>query len=227
MEIKKNKSVDYNLYRFLFLGIGLCVSLVCVFIAFEAQAQYEPKPLPDNPSPFTIWIPVIPPTEFPKKTESIKPKPKTQSFTIVTEPVKEMLREFVKETIDEPIFDEPIIDWIDTGYIDPSDEPTPFLIVEDEASFPGGSDAWVKFLRRNIKYPRLAKRSNIEGKVFLSFYVDADGMISDIKVIRGIGAGCDEEAIRVLKKSPRWNPGRQRGNPVKSPMSLFIHFVLK
>lgn len=228
MEIKKNKSIDHNRHRLLFLGIGLCISIVCVFIVFEAKAKYVPDPPPDLPFPLAEWIPVIPPTTFPEKKEPIKPKPKTKSFIIVAEPIKEMIQELVKEIIKEPELNAPIINWVDTTDTDYYvGEPAPFRVIEQEATFPGGVETWVKFLRKNIKYPRIAKRSGIEGKVFLSFYVDDQGMISDIKVIRGIGGGCDEEAVRVLKKSPKWNPGSQRGQPVKSPMSLFIHFVLK
>lgn len=228
MEIKKNKSVDHNRHRLLFLAIGLCISIVCVFIVFEAKAKYVPDPPPDPPISFSEWVPVIPPTTFPEKKNPIKPKPKSESFIIVAEPIKEMIHELVKEIIEEPVLNEPIITWVDTTDTDYYlGEQAPFRIIEQEATFPGGTGAWVRFLRKNIKYPRLAKRAGIEGKVFLSFYVDDQGMISDIKVIRGIGGGCDEEAIRVLKKSPKWKPGSQRGRSVKSPMSLFIHFVLK
>ena len=100
------------------------------------------------------------------------------------------------------------------------------VIAEVEASFPGGNEAWRKFLQKNLKYPKFAKRSGIEGKVLISFVVDKNGNTSDIEVIRGIGGGCDDEAVRVIKMAPKWNPGLQRGNPVKSRMSLFIHFVL-
>ena len=102
-----------------------------------------------------------------------------------------------------------------------------FIVVEENASFPGGPKAWAKFLNKNFKYPKRAQRMGIEGKVFLSFIVDKDGTISDIQVARGIGGGCDEEAIRVLSNSPKWNPGLQRGRAVKSRMSIQIQFTLK
>ena len=110
---------------------------------------------------------------------------------------------------------------------EPADEvfETPFMAVEEPASFPGGFGAWQKYLMKNIKYPRRARVNGIE--VMLSFYVDAAGNVSDIKVTRSLGGGCDEEAIRVLKNSPKWSPGLQRGRAVKSPMSIFIQFRLK
>ena len=83
-----------------------------------------------------------------------------------------------------------------------------------------------KFLNKNFKYPKNAQRMGIEGRVILTFYVAANGEISDLKVLRGISKDCDAEAIRVLSKSPRWNPGLQRGVPVKSPRMVTINFKL-
>ena len=77
-----------------------------------------------------------------------------------------------------------------------------------------------------MKYPSQAQRMGLEGKVFIEFVVGRDGSIADVKVLRGIGAGCDEEAIRVLKKSPNWSPGKQRGRPVRQRMVLPITFKL-
>ncbi|WP_339607519.1 energy transducer TonB [uncultured Roseivirga sp.] len=99
--------------------------------------------------------------------------------------------------------------------------------MEEYAKFPGGWDEWAKFLNKNFEYPRQAQRSGIEGTVHLSFVVDAKGIISDIEVTRGIGGGCNEEAIRVLKLSPKWTPGKQRGVAVKSRMAIQIKFGLR
>jgi protein TonB len=84
-----------------------------------------------------------------------------------------------------------------------------------------------KYVSKNIEYPKQARRMGIEGKVFVQFVVDKDGSLSDVKVIKGIGAGCDEEAIRVLKESPKWTPGKQRGRPVRVRMSLPIFFKIQ
>ncbi len=76
-------------------------------------------------------------------------------------------------------------------------------------------------------YPDMAKDAKIEGKVYLTFVVDRDGGITGVKVLRGIGGGCDEEAVRVVKNMPRWNPGKQRGKPVRVQYNLPINFILK
>lgn len=106
-------------------------------------------------------------------------------------------------------------------------EPEEFILLEQQASFPGGWAEMSKFLAKNLKYPRQASEAGIGGKVFLSFIVDRNGEISDVKVEKGIGFNCDEEAMRVVKLMPRWNPGKQSGRAVKSRFNLPIAFVLE
>lgn len=103
---------------------------------------------------------------------------------------------------------------------------TIFLMAEKTPEFPGGTKALSKYLRRNLNYPKEARRMGIEGKVFVEFIVDTDGSIVDVKVVKGIGAGCDEEAVRVLKSSPKWIPGEVRNESVKVKMSIPIVFKL-
>ena len=102
-----------------------------------------------------------------------------------------------------------------------------FLVVEEDAEFPGGLEALSKYLSENIKYPQLAKENNIEGRVFVSFVVEKDGRVGNIKILRDIGGGCGAEAVRVVKSMPRWKPGKQRGKPVRSQFNLPVNFSLK
>ena len=101
-----------------------------------------------------------------------------------------------------------------------------FVIVEDKPQFPGGNAEFLKFLRENMHYPRQARSMAIEGKVFVQAIVGKDGALNDIVVLKGIGGGCDEEAVRVVAKSPKWKPGRQRGNAVKTKIVIPIVFKL-
>jgi periplasmic protein TonB len=102
-----------------------------------------------------------------------------------------------------------------------------FTVVEEQPGYPGGDEARIKFLQENIKYPEEAKELGVQGKVFVTFVVEVDGSITDVRVLRGIGAGCDEEAIRVVKSMPRWVPGKQRGQPVRVQFNLPIKFTLQ
>jgi protein TonB len=101
-----------------------------------------------------------------------------------------------------------------------------FTVVEENPQFPGGDAELYKFLHESIKYPEEAKELGIQGRVFVNFVVETDGSVSNVKVLRGIGGGCDEEAIRVVKSMPRWTPGKQRGIPVRVSYNLPIKFTL-
>ena len=101
-----------------------------------------------------------------------------------------------------------------------------FLVVENEPEFPGGSDSLYAYIARNIKYPETAKKEKIEGRVFVTFVIEKDGQVSSAKILRDIGGGCGEEAIRVVKSMPKWKPGTQRGNPVRFQFNLPVSFML-
>jgi periplasmic protein TonB len=105
-------------------------------------------------------------------------------------------------------------------------KPPPFIVVEEMPSYPGGDDERVKFIQANISYPVMAKESNTQGTVYVTFVVENDGSITDVKVLRGIGGGCDEEAIRVVKMMPKWNAGKQSGKSVRVQFNLPIKFTL-
>lgn len=102
-----------------------------------------------------------------------------------------------------------------------------FMIVEQMPEFPGGQEKLHAFLASTIKYPESAKESGIQGTVYVSFIVRKDGRISDAKILRGIGADCDEEALRVVNKMPRWKPAKQRGKNVDVQFNLPIGFKLE
>jgi TonB family protein len=102
-----------------------------------------------------------------------------------------------------------------------------FTEVEHVPNYPGGVNKFYKFLQQNIKYPAEARNKKIEGKVFVSFIVEKDGSLSNLKVLRDPGAGCGAEAVRVMKLSPKWNAGVQNGHKVRVQYTLPISFTLK
>lgn len=99
--------------------------------------------------------------------------------------------------------------------------------IEDEPQFPGGLDALMKYLSKNIRYPEQAKKDNIQGKVYVTFVVEKDGSINGAKILRGVGGGCDEEALRVVNAMPKWEPGKLQGKPVRVQYNLPIVFKLQ
>ncbi len=102
-----------------------------------------------------------------------------------------------------------------------------FRVVEEMPEFPGGDQELLKFLYSNIKYPPIAAENGIEGKVTLSFIVEKNGSVSNVKVLRGIGGGCDEEAMRVLRTMPAWSPGKQGKVAVRVYYTLPVVFKLQ
>ena len=84
-----------------------------------------------------------------------------------------------------------------------------------------------QYLGKNIKYPAAASRANVSGKVFLTFVVNTDGSIQDVSVLKGLGFGCDEEALRVVRGMPKWKPGKQSGRNVRVKYNLPVSFVLE
>ena len=101
-----------------------------------------------------------------------------------------------------------------------------FQIVDQMPDFPGGAEALLKFVAGEVKYPEKAKEEGISGRVFVSFVIEKDGSVSNVKVVRGIGGGCDEEAARVISAMPKWKPGKQKGEPVRVSYQIPINFKL-
>lgn len=101
-----------------------------------------------------------------------------------------------------------------------------FMAVEQMPEFPGGEKMLFEYLRKNLKYPQIAKESGVEGNVFVNFIVEEDGSIKEAKVIRGVGMGLDKEATRVIKNMPNWTPGKQRGKTVRTSYTIPIRFKL-
>jgi protein TonB len=99
-----------------------------------------------------------------------------------------------------------------------------YSMVSEQPSFPGGMQEMMKFISENRKYPAEAKAKDIHGKVIVAFVVERDGSLGDVKIRRGIGYGCDEEAIRVIKSMPKWTPGKQNGKAVRVSMMLPVSF---
>lgn len=101
-----------------------------------------------------------------------------------------------------------------------------YTSLEQPATFPGGMESFYGYLQHNLKYPTAAREKNVQGKVFVQYIIETDGSLIDLKIVRGIGSGCDEEAIRVMKGSPKWIPGMQGGKAVRSMYTLPISFTL-
>jgi|TARA_B100000900_G_scaffold18798_1_gene14735 protein TonB len=222
MELKKNPKNDLSRMSGLFLNIGLSVSLLLVIVAFEWRT-YDNSGLLDLGMVQDDFedLMEIPPTEQPPP-----PPPKIQLPEIIEVPDEEEIEEEIEVELDLEVTEEEVVE--DFVFEEAPEEEVDeiFTIVEDQPAFPGGNAAFYKFVASNMTYPAQARRMGIEGRVFVQFVVDKDGAVTEVKAVKGIGAGCDREAERVLNSSPKWTPGKQRGRSVKVRMVLPIIFKL-
>lgn len=226
MELKKNKKYDLESKRSLFFGIGMILALGFVITAFEWKTEIEPIDL------FVVEVDESWDTEIILATEHKKkepPKPKIKRKPIEVVEAKNELKETAEDIpfeIDDPFDDEGFTPDFGNEFVEAAIDP-PLYIVEKMPSYPGGIEEFYQFLGSKIKYPSQAKRIGTEGKVFIKFIVEKDGSLSNLEVIKGIGSGCDLEALRVLKLASNFNPGKQRGIPVRVQMVVPINFQLK
>ncbi len=222
---KRQKLKTYRRNTALFTAIGLVISLSLVIIAFEWKS-YGTNDLVElgNISAEFEEMLDIPVTEQPPP-----PPPQAQVANILEVPDAVEIQEDLEINLDVEVTEESTIEEIiyEESEIEEEQAEEIFQFVEQSPEPPGGIKAFYKFISENLTYPPQARRSGVEGKVYLQFVIYKDGSIKDITVLKGIGFGCDEAAVKALSKSPLWNPGKQRGNPVNVRMALPIIFVLE
>lgn len=224
MEAKKTDKADLTKKSTFFLSIGLLVTLGITFMAFEWKS-YDEKMVElqgKNTNVFEEMI-EVPPTEQPPP-----PAPVIQQPQIVEVPDEEEIKEDIQLKFDVEVTEETKVEQVVVAPVveEKEDVDQIFSVVEETAEPKGGMPAFYKYVSEKMKYPAQARRMGVEGRVFVEFVVNRDGSIVDVKAIKGIGAGCDEEAVRVVQSAPSWKPGKQRGKPVRQKMVIPIIFKL-
>jgi len=224
METKKNPKKDLNRQMTLFLQIGLVFALTVVLVAFEWRTYEKNEFTLVSSGAVQIDEEMVQITQQEQPLEPPKPvSPTTFEITDDTAAIQDEINIDIEVRPDQPA----------PAYVPviPEVEPEPieekiFTFVEEYPEFPGGDKALREFILNNLNYPEIARKTGITGTVYVQFVVEKDGSISDVKVVRGIGGGCDEEAVRVVKSMPKWKPGKQRGQPVRVYFTLPIEFKL-
>lgn len=220
MEAKKNPEADLERRKGSFVLIGLITALAITLVALE-WTTFE-KQLGSLGSLDIDFLEeeVIPPSATPPPPPPPPPAP-TTVLEIVDD--EEDIEEV--EILDQEIKEDTKVEIVQRAEVIEEDQI--FTIVEEMPSFPGGEAALFKYLGEKTKYPQMATDAGISGVVYVTFVVDKEGKIRDVKVLRGIGGGCDEEAVRVVKSMPTWKPGKQRGKSVTVQYNLPIRFTLR
>lgn len=210
----------------MFMQIGMIISLLIAWLAFEHKS-YDKREI--DPSLLNREVTIDEEMVEITKQDEQKPQPmevpkQTTQLEIVQDDVEvedieinaeveqnEVLEEYVApEVVEEEVVEQEI-----------------FKIVEEMPAFPGGEAKLMEYVAKNVKYPQIARETGVQGRVYVNFVVEPDGSVSNVSVLRGIGGGCDEEAIRVVKNMPKWKPGKQRGKAVRVSYMLPVNFKLQ
>jgi periplasmic protein TonB len=229
MELKKSEKADLEKRKGLFLQIGLVTVLALILIAFEWTTRDVSTSSLGELSDVVMEEEIIPITR-PEEVQPPPPPPPpqvTEVLNIVEDDVDiddELFIDDVEARADTRIeFSEMVMEDEEEA-----EEEEIFFIVEDMPDFQGGGqDAFRKYIAENLRYPQIAAENGIQGRVFVQFVVNANGEVSDATVVRGVDPSLDREAVRVVMSSPKWTPGRQRGEPVRVAFTFPINFVLQ
>ncbi|WP_026956729.1 energy transducer TonB [Algoriphagus vanfongensis] len=224
MEAKKTPSADLTKKTGMFLNLGLAVAVGVTLAAFEWKSfddgALKDLGMTDDNFEELLDIPI---TEQPPPP----PPPPVEQPIIQEIPDEVEIEEKIEVNFDVDVKEETVIKEVVIAEA-PVEEKADqiFDVVENQPEPPGGMSGWNQYLSKNLKYPTQARRMGIEGTVIVVFVINTDGSIQDVEVLRGIGGGCDEEAVKVVQEAPNWTPGKQRGRPVRTRMRLPIRFKL-
>ena len=229
MELKKNPKVDIGRKKWMLFSIGLAITMLFLVVSFEWKVydkNAQVVVLEEEEIEYMMEDPPI--TQQPSP-----PPPVLQQPEVVEVPDEEEIDDEIEANMDIELKDIPTPA---PPKAKPKKKKKPkveekeeeiFMIVEEQAMPKGGLKKFYKYISDNLSYPSQARRMGVEGRVFLQFVVEKDGSITDIKVLKGIGSGCDEEAVKVLKSAPKWKPGKQRGKAVRVRRSIPVFFKLQ
>ena len=226
MDTKKSPRKNLENKRTLFLEIGFVLVLAFVFLAFQYRITERSKVIIPDSGQNWVDRDYLPPN-IPKPP----PPPPPKSQEIIPAP-DELIDDDYNPEIDIDAYPDvvvpeyPPIDFGKEG--DEQPDPSDDIILRPEfwPEFPGGLQALYKYFGNVIRYPRQAQELGIEGTVFVGFVVEKDGSISNVHLQRGIGGGCDEEAIKAVENMPNWTPGRMGTQPVRVRYSVPVVFRL-
>ncbi len=232
MEIKKTPKADLQQYKSTFFLIGLCLTLGVCYVIFNWQTRYELDEDITMASGPVIEQEEIPMTQQEEQQPEAAPP---QAPKVITK-INLVEREVDLDSDIDPFNTEldenqgvDITEWTDEGgEEEEAAEEEIFVIVEEMPSFQGGNiDTYRKWVQSHCRYPEAAAEMGIQGKVNVAFVVEKDGSVSNIKILRGVDPLLDKEAIRVIKSSPKWSPGKQRGKPARVRYSIPVVFYLQ
>ena len=229
MEIKKTEKANLENKKLLFTEIGLIISLLIVFIAFEwTQAEVKVSNLEDTTEVVTEEE-IIPITQ-----ETPPPPPSAPKIPILSDQIDivddeiELDDDMFMNLEDDASLGVEIMDYVEVEEEVVEEEAIPFQLVEEKPSFQGGdANQFSKWVNQRLVYPEIAKENGVQGRVTLQFTVEKDGSVTKVKVLSGVDPSLDKEAVRVVSTSPKWKPGKQRDRAVPVTYTFPVIFQLR
>jgi len=229
MEVKKSPKADLKGKRLLFTEVGFVLALLVVLFAFEWSSKDAKVSVLDADNQEIIEDEMVPITQ-----ETPPPPPETPKIPILSDKI-DIIDDDIK--VDDNILNledddnlgVEIMDYVQAVEEEEiEEEAIPFQLVEEKPKFQGGdANEFSKWVNQRLVYPEIAKENGVQGRVMLQFTVNADGTVSNVKVLRGVDPSLDKEAVRVVSSSPKWKPGRQRDRAVKVTYTFPVIFQLR
>ena len=232
LEVKKSEQANLEQNRSTWLLLGFILALATLFAGLELTAfqEEEEKAATKSKSNDDIIVVVeeIPPLVIEKKV--IPPPPQAKKIIDVIKVVEDEVEIEEQELVSvQDMSEYADVEETDVLYVEEEIvEEEIFDVVEEMPEFPGGPSALSKYFKDNIKYPRISRDNNSQGRTYVKFTVNTDGTIQDVEVVRSAGdIYLDKEAVRVVEAMPKWKPGRQLGKPVRVKYVLPVNFRLQ
>ena len=224
MEIKKSEKANLENKKLLFVEIGLVISLLITFIAFEWTQKETKVSVLEDSTEVVLEEEIIPIT-----SETPPPPPAAPKIPILSDQIDIVDDEI---ELDDDMFmnleDDASLGVEIMDYVEVEEEAIPFQLVEEKPSFQGGdANQFSKWVNQRLVYPEIAKENGVQGRVTLQFTVEKDGTVTKVKVLRGVDPSLDKEAVRVVSMSPKWKPGKQRDRAVPVTYTFPVIFQLR
>lgn len=230
MEVKKTPKADLENKKLLFREIGLIIALAVVLLAFEWTTAEKAETVN-----LSVDAQVVEEEYIPVTQQEQAPPPEAPKIPVLSD---------IIDIVDDDIVvtDNLFIDMEDDASIgveimdyvavveeeEVEEEAIPFALVEEKPKFQGGdANDFSRWVNSKLVYPEIAKENGVQGRVTLQFTVYTDGSVRDVKVLRGVDASLDKEAVRIVSMSPKWTPGKQRERPVKVTYTFPVLFQLR
>ena len=229
MEIKKSEKANLENKKLLFLEIGLIISLLITYIAFEWTSSETKTSLLEDNTEILIEEEIIS-----TNMDTPPPPPAAPKIPVLSDQIDivddeiELDDDMFMNLEDNANLGVEIMDYVEVQEEAVEEEAIPFQLVEEKPSFQGGdANQFSKWVNSRLVYPEIAKENGVQGRVTLQFTVEKDGTVTKVKVLRGVDPSLDKEAVRVVSMSPKWKPGKQRDRAVPVTYTFPVIFQLR